>query len=105
MEDDTQGVPTPGPDAADAVAQVHAIGASSAVDRAMMNRKRDSVALTKRHDLRSRLHARALLSQHELAAGEIPAGFGQEDCDLQREGQFAVEVLMQAVVVARLILQ
>jgi hypothetical protein len=36
----------------------------------VMDRERHGVALAQRHDLGARLHARPLLRQHELAAGE-----------------------------------
>ena len=48
----------------------------------------------------TRLHARALLGQHELAAGEVSARLRQQDGELQREDMLAVEVLVEAVVVA-----
>ena len=51
------------------------------------------------------LHARPLLGQHELAAVEIRARLRQQDRDLQREDMLAVEILVQAVVVARAIAQ
>ena len=43
--------------------------------------------------------SRALLGHDELAAGEIDAGFRQQDGHLQREDVLAIEILMQAVVV------
>ena len=70
-----------------------------------MDREDDGIALAQRHDLGARLHARALLGQHEFAAGEVPAGLGQQDRDLEREDVLAVEVLVQAVVVALAVLQ
>ena len=74
VKNDAERVPAPGPDPADAVPQVHPIVALRAADRAVMDRERDSIALAKRHHLRPRLHARALLGQDELAAGVVPAG-------------------------------
>jgi hypothetical protein len=46
-----------------------------------------------------------LLGQDKLAAGEIAFGFREQDCDLQRKCELAVNILMQAVEVARHILQ
>ena len=63
------------------------------------------LALPQRHDLGARLHARALLGQHELAAREIALRLGQQERDLQRKHMLAVEILMQAVVVALAVLQ
>ena len=56
---------------AHAMAHVDAIGAARALHRAVMHREYDAVASAQRHDFGARLHARALLSEHELAAGEI----------------------------------
>ncbi|GFN29032.1 hypothetical protein ADE_47300 [Achromobacter denitrificans] len=42
-----------------------------------------------------RLHAGALLRHDELAAGEIPAGFGQQRHALQREYVLAIVLLVQ----------
>ena len=70
-----------------------------------MHRKDHRVTALERHHLGAALHARALLGEHEFAAGEILARFGQQDRHLQRKGERAVEVLMQAVEVARAVLQ
>ena len=40
--------------------------------------------------------SRALLGEHELAPGKVRAGTRQQECDLSREHDFAVHVLMQA---------
>jgi hypothetical protein len=58
-----------------------------------------------RHDLAARLHARPLLDQQELAALEVAAGLAQQDRGLDREDEVAVEVAVQAVVVARPVAQ
>ena len=53
-----------------------------------------------RHDLDARLHARALLGQHELAAGEVAPGSDSRIATCSGNDVLAVEVLVQAVVVA-----
>ena len=58
-----------------------------------------------RHDLALRLRARPLLDEQELAAGEVFARRAQQHRQLQREDQLAVEVLVQAVVVAGLVFE
>ena len=88
-----------------AVTQIYPIDALRAVDRAIMHRENNGLALAERHDLRPRLHPRALLGQDELAPGVVPAGLRQQDRHLQGKGEIAVKVLVQAVVVARVILQ
>ena len=74
MEDDAYRMPPPVSDATDAVSQVHTVGSLRPLDRAMMDGEDDRVTLPKRHHLHPRLHARPLLCQHELAAGEILTG-------------------------------
>jgi len=70
-----------------------------------MDRKSDGVALPKRHDFHAALHARPLLGQDKLAAGEIAARLGKQNGHLDRKGKLAVEILMQAIEVSRHILQ
>ena len=83
------------------MAQVDAVAPPGAPDRPVVDREGDGVALAERHDLGAALHARALLRQHELAAGEVRAGLRQEESDLERKGEVAIEVLVQAVEIAR----
>ena len=71
----------------------------------MMHREDHALALPQRHDFGTRLHARALLGEHEFAAGEILTWSREQEGHLQREHEFAVDVLMQAIVVARSVLQ
>ena len=85
--------------------QVDAVSSARALDRAVVNGKRDSVSLSQRHYFRPRLHTRALFGDHEFAAGEIAARFGQQDCCLNREYVLAIEVLMETVVVAFAVLE
>jgi hypothetical protein len=63
------------------------------------------IALTQRQHHRSRLHSRPLLGHHELAAGEIATGLGQQDGNLQREDVLTIEILMETVVIACAVLQ
>src|SRR5262249_12070213 len=71
----------------------------------VVHSKGHAITLAKRDDLDAALHARPLLRQDELAAGEVLAWFREEDCHLNREGEIAVEVLVEAVEVARHVLQ
>ncbi|MNP36449.1 hypothetical protein D3C76_1298420 [compost metagenome] len=57
--------------ATDAVAQGHPIVTAHAFDRALVDRKDQAVAFFQTDDLRARLHARTLLGEHELTAGEV----------------------------------
>lgn len=89
----------PRPDAAYAVAEIHAIKAASALHGAIVDRKYDSVSLAERHDNRSRLHTGALLGHHELAACEVVVRFRQQNGKLERKDMLTIEVLVQTVVI------
>src|SRR5689334_17263624 len=71
VEDDPERMARATHDATDSVAHCHAIGAAGALHRAMVDGKDHRLAQLERHHRRSRLRARPLLDQHELAAGEI----------------------------------
>ena len=105
VEDDPDGVPHAGADAAHAVAEVHAVVALRALHWPVMDGEGHCITLPKRHDLGAALHARPLFGQDELAAGEVLAGLREEDRDLDRECEIAIEVLVEAVEVTRDILQ
>ena len=64
----------------------------------------DSVALLKWYYF-SPLGARRVLSHYELTSPEIYSWLGKQDGHLERKKVFTVQVLMQAVVIAGLILQ
>jgi hypothetical protein len=100
MKNDTEGVPSAGPQPADAMSHVDAIGSPRPLDRAMVDGEDDALALVERDHLGPRLHAGPLLGEDEFAAREIHAGPREQERDLEREDVFAVEVLMQAVVIA-----
>ena len=74
MEDDAQRVPLPAAQPADAVPHRHAVGAAGALHRALVDGEDHALALLQRHHLGPGLHARALLGQDELAAGEGGVG-------------------------------
>src|SRR5690606_314627 len=71
VKDDPKRVAEPGAELADAVAKRDAMEAARTAHRPLVNREQDGVALAERHNGRTRLHARALFRQHELASGEI----------------------------------
>lgn len=87
------------------MAQIHAITSFCPLDRAIVDSEGDSVALAQRHNFDAALHARPLFGQREFSARKIAPRFGQQDRHLDREGEIAVEILMQAVEVAGYILQ
>src|SRR4051794_28426760 len=71
----------------------------------MVNGENHPVALLQGHYFSPGLHARPLLREHELTAGKILPGLREQDGDLQWEDELTVEVLMEAVVVARCVLE
>jgi hypothetical protein len=70
-----------------------------------MNCEDNAIALTEWYDHRPRLYAWPLLCQDKFAAREILLWFRQQDGKLKRENVFAVEVLMQTVVIAGRVLK
>src|ERR1700694_5125757 len=100
-----KGMAVAGADPAHPMAQVNAIESARPLHRPVMHGKNHGVALTQRQHLGARLHSWPLLGQHEFAAGEIAVRFRQQDRDLQRKNVFAVEILMQAIVVVFAVLQ
>ena len=64
-----------------------------------MNSEDNAVPTSKRHNHRSRLHARPLLRHHKLAPCKVLTGFRQQYRELKRKHVLAVQVLMQAIVI------
>src|SRR6185437_14029144 len=94
-----------GEEAAHAVAKGDAVRTARPAHRAVTDRKNHGVALAERHYLDPRLPARALLDQDEGAAGEILLGRREQDGRLQRKDMLAIDVLVQAIIVAGVIAQ
>jgi len=82
MKNHADRVTTACANAAHAMAKMHPVHAPRALNGTMVDRKHRSIALTKRDDLRPRLHARALLCDYEFAPGKVTFGLRQEDRDL-----------------------
>ena len=51
------------------------------------------------------MHTGPLLCEHKFSPGEISLWLGKQDRDLDRKDVLSVKILMQAVVVARIVLQ
>jgi hypothetical protein len=105
VENDAERVPLAAAHDAHAVAHGDAVGHLGAAHRPMTDGEDDAIAAPQRHHGGARLYARPLLGQHEFTAREVPARFREQDRDLQREDVLAVEVLVQAVEVARPVAQ
>jgi hypothetical protein len=105
VKDDAQSAACAGADAADAVAEVDAIRAAGALNGAMAHGEGDGIAQAERDDFRAGLHAGALFGEDEFAAGEVFAWFSEEESDLDGEDVVAIDILVEAVVVAWTVLQ
>lgn len=103
MKDDAERRAIARTDAADPVPHGDAQDSARAPDGAMMNREDDPATAIEADDFDSRLHARSLLGEDELAVGEILSGLCEQKRNLEREHMLSINILMQAVVVVCLI--
>jgi hypothetical protein len=105
MEDDAQSVASAPQHAAHAVAHRRAVPAARALHRAVARREDQDLPLLGGDGLAARLGAGPLLHQQEVAPLVVRGPPAQEAGELQREHDVAVDVLVQAVVAARLVVQ
>src|ERR1700719_4613708 len=87
------------------MAHVHAISAACTFHGSVVDGEDDAHTLPKWYDLRARLHPRPLFGERELAACEVLAGPRQQERDLKREDVFAVNILVQAIIVTCAVLE
>src|SRR5882724_5887692 len=87
------------------MSHVHPISAACASHGSVMDGEDDAHSLPKWYDLHPRLHAWALFGERELAACKFLAGLRQQERDLKRENVFAVNILVQTVVVTCFVLE
>src|SRR5690349_8170321 len=92
-------------DAADAMFHVYAVVAASASDGAVARGENDGLALVGVNHFGFGLSARLLLDQQKFSAFPVAALLAQKKNHLQRKGDFAVNILMQAVVSADLVVK
>src|SRR5262249_28591059 len=88
VKNDAKRMPVTRAQAAHPVSHIDPIGAAAAAHRPMVHGKNDALALPQRNHFGARLHARALLGQHELPGGEIVPRAREQKRDLQRKRQF-----------------
>ena len=105
MEDDPHSISMSGAKPTDSVTQINTIGSLDSLNWAMTDGKSNPIALLQAHHFGAGLHPRTLLGQYELASGEILAGYGKKESDLNRENIFAVNVLVQRIPVALIVTQ
>jgi len=70
-----------------------------------MNREDHRITLVRGKHFNARLPARLLLTEHEFAALEIPAALTQEEGDLKRKDDIAVQILVQTIEIAGAVFQ
>ena len=100
MKDQTDGVSASASNDADTVSHGDFPERAAAIGgRALVDGKYCRISLKQIDNVRA-LTLRRAFGHDEFAALEILAGFGQQDRDLQRKNMIAIEILMQAVVIA-----
>ena len=91
--------------AADAVAEADAIGASRALYVPVVNREGPWHLLGVMALPPVAIAHGPLFCEHKFTPGEISLWLGKQDRDLDQKDVLSVKILMQAVVVARAVLQ
>ncbi len=105
MEDDAQRVALAGVYGADAVFHGYAVVAVGAFDGPEVGGEQEHIALAGLEHDSPGLRSGALFREYELAAGIVFTGFVEEEDELYREEEIAVEVLVERVVTAFAVLQ
>ena len=105
MEDDAQCVPVAAADAAHAMLQIHAIGAASSLHRPVMHREGYCIALPSgTTSTRDCMRGRCSISTKSPPAKSCP-GSRKQHRHLDGKYMFAIQVLVQAVVIGLDILE
>src|SRR5579862_3098769 len=105
MKNDAKRVALAHPKRADAVAYVDTIEPARPLDRTIAIGEDDAFALIHRDRFAARLRARPLLDEQEFAALKIALAPAQHRCELERERDVAIQILMEAIVTAGLVAQ
>jgi hypothetical protein len=105
VEDDAHREPLARANPTDAMAYVHSISAACTFSRSVVDGEYYPHSSLKWYHLHSRLHARSLFGEREFAACKFLAGLRQQERDLKREDVFAVNILVQAVIVTCYVLE
>jgi hypothetical protein len=105
VEDDAQGMSLSGAQSAHSMPEIDTIGSPRTADRAMMDCEGNRISSAKSHDFGTGLHARPLLGEDELTAGEVLLRRREQDCHLNRKDVLSVQILMETVEVAGAVLE
>jgi len=99
MENDAERLAMSRAQTTDTVPKIDPMGSPLPLYGAVTDGKGYSIALAQRNHLRTRLHAGTLLGKYKPPASKISFRLRQQDGHLYREDMFAVEILVEAVVV------
>src|SRR5690349_5759948 len=105
VEDNSQRIPAAIVNPADSVTHIDPVKAARTPDRPIARGEYDRRTLFEHHRIASGLRARPLFEQQKFSAGIVCTMAAQHKGELQRKGDFAVKVLMHAVITAGLIAQ
>src|SRR5262249_4291166 len=105
VEDHAQRVAPARSDPGHTAAEVRAVIAAAPAHGTLACREDDELSPPRQERLGPRLGARPLLAEKERAARVVDVRLAQEARDLEGEGHRAVEVLVQAVVATRLVVE
>src|SRR5713226_7580000 len=105
VKDDAQGIARASMHAADPMPQIHPIVPASAFHRTITSGENDRLALIRMDHFGSGLSPRLLFHQDKFSAVPIATVLAKHENHLQREAHLSINVLMEAVVTARLIMQ
>src|SRR5262249_38397713 len=97
VEDDAERHARAGADRADAVSHDDAIEAAASCDGTMARREDDASAPLDGERVAARLRTGTLFDEQEFAARGVEVELAQDEDDLQRKREVAVEILMEAV--------
>jgi hypothetical protein len=99
--DEPEGAKSTGPNLAETMPEVHAIGSPPAGNGATGDRKSNRIAFVQRDHFWPRLHTRTLLCDCEFTAGEIFVGLRQESGNLKGKDQVSIDVLVKVAELGR----
>src|SRR5438445_7609546 len=105
VKDDAQRVARAAVHAANAVAQIDAVVAARAFHRPVARRKNDRLPAIGEDHLRLGLRAGLLLDKDEFSAFPIAPLLANQEYHLQRKADLAVEILMQTIETAGVVVQ
>jgi hypothetical protein len=105
VKNDAHGVAPTGADPADSMPQIDPIDPTASLYRPLTHGENDGIALAEWHHLGPGLHPGTLFGHYEFSTSKVPARLREQDRHLEWKDVFAVDVLVEAVVVLGIVLQ